>query len=124
MTIKSYKELHMWQKGIDVTTRIYVLTSSFPKNESYGITDQMRRAACSICANIAEGWTRGKRDSVMHYLDMANGSIAELETFLVISHKLNYLSTAQKTEIDNELLTIGKMINKMKAHLKTKPKNS
>lgn len=120
MTITNYKELHIWQRGIDLAEKVYQITEAFPKREMYGMTNQMRRASYSIPTNIAEGWTRGKRDSVIHYLDIASGSISELETFIILSNKFKFLSEENKVELEKDLKELGKMIYRLKIHLSKK----
>ena len=78
--MKSYKELIVWQKGIQLVTTMYAVTSSFPKTEQFGLTSQIRRASISIPANIAEGYTRGHRAEYVQFLRIAFSSGAELET--------------------------------------------
>ena len=92
MIIKNFKELEIWKRSMNLALKIYQTTRKFPKSEMFGITDQMRRASCSVPSNIAEGWTRSTNPSKIHFLDMANSSLSELETFSMICEKLNYLN--------------------------------
>ena len=80
MEIKSYRDLRVWQAGMDLVVRVYRLTQGFPTHELYGLTSQMRRAAVSIPSNIAEGHTRESSKEYLHHLSIAQGSLAELET--------------------------------------------
>ena len=89
--IKSHKDLRVWQESIDLVTEIYRLTESYPKEEVYGLTSQMRRAAVSIPSNIAEGAGRNSSKEFVQFLHIALGSIAELETQLIISQKLGFV---------------------------------
>ena len=88
--IKSFRDLNIWQKGIDLVKDIYKETQHFPKEEVYGLTNQLRRAAISIPSNIAEGHIRQHRAEFRQFLSVALGSLAELETQLIISRELNY----------------------------------
>ena len=88
MSLQSYKQLIVWQKSIELVKEIYRVTEEFPKNELYGITSQMRRAAVSIPSNIAEGYKRNGRQEYIHFLNISEGSAAELETQLIISKDL------------------------------------
>ena len=87
-SIRSYRELKVWQESMDLSVRIYEITSRFPPEEKYGLTSQMRRAAVSISANIAEGQARRTTGEFLHLLGIARGSLAELETFLALSERL------------------------------------
>lgn len=96
--IKNYRDLEVWQKSIQLVKKIYLLTKSFPQDEIYGLINQMRRAAVSIASNIAEGKTRHTKNEYIQFLYISLGSIAELETQIVISRELNYID--KKTEQD------------------------
>lgn len=93
--IKSYRDLHIWQEGIQLVDTIYKLTSEFPREESYGLTSQMRRAAVSVPANIAEGYARNHTGELRQFLYVALGSLAELETHSVIAQRQGFLTTQQ-----------------------------
>ncbi len=91
MGIKSFKELEIWQKGIDLAKRIYQLTKEFPKEEQFGLVQQMRRSAISVPANIAEGWNRTNKE-FYYFLNVSLGSLRELETYLILSKRIGFLS--------------------------------
>src|SRR3989338_9012219 len=91
-TIKSHKDLLVWQKSLDLVENVYLLTEKFPQRELYGLSAQMRRAAVSISSNIAEGRSRGTRKDFTHFLHMAFGSASELETQLMIAKRLSLAS--------------------------------
>lgn len=110
--MKSYKELIVWQKSVELCVLVYKTTESFPKSELYGITNQLRRSAVSIPSNIAEGQMRGHKEFVQ-FLKIAYGSGAELETQLIISLKTNLLSQADFNKIYNLLEEVMKMLNKL-----------
>jgi len=109
MKIRSYKDFEVWKKSIDIVTKIYKVTNSFPKDEIYSLVSQLRRSAVSIPSNIAEGWGRNKTKEYIQFLRIARGSLLELETQLIISNNLSYLN---KQNMDNFLIKI-KEINKM-----------
>jgi len=116
--IVSYKDLIVWQKSMDLVTKIYFLTEKFPKTELYGIVSQMRRCAISIPSNIAEGKQRGTKKDYRHFLIMAFGSGAELETQLEISRRLNFSKEEECIPIFALLNEIVRMLNKLISTLK------
>lgn len=109
--MSNYKELLIWQKSIQLVTDIYKLTKTFPKEELYGLASQMQRAVVSIPSNIAEGNDRNSRKEFSQFLRIARGSLAELETQIIISEKLEYTNERQITPILNNCYEIGRMIN-------------
>ena len=96
--IRSHRDLLVWQKGMDMTEATYRLTASFPKEEMYGLVSQMRRCSVSIPSNIAEGFGRDNTGSFVQHLRIAQGSLKELETQLMISVRVG-LCTSAATEI-------------------------
>ena len=109
MTIKSYKELFVWQRAIELVKEIYSITKSFPKDELYGLTSQMRRATISIPSNIAEGYQRKNRKEYLQFLRIAYGSAAELETQLIISKEM--YSNISFSKAESLLNEIHRMLN-------------
>ena len=91
MSVQSYRELIVWQKAIDLVVAIYRITQSFPREEAFGLTSQLRRAAVSIPSNIAEGQGRRSAKEFQRFLDIARGSLQEVETQLLIANRLHYL---------------------------------
>jgi four helix bundle protein len=87
-TVKSFKDLIVWQRSIDLTMEIYRLTRGFPREEMFGLTSQLRRAAISIASNIAEGQSRGTTGEFIQFLGIARGSNAEIDTQLIIASEL------------------------------------
>ena len=107
-----YKNLEVWKKSIELVKEVYVITKSYPNDEKFGIVSQMRRAAVSIPSNIAEGSTRYSDKDSSRFIDIAIGSIAELETQLIISKELGFVG-----EIDTLMERI-KQINALALGLK------
>lgn len=97
--MSSYRELDVWKKSFRVTALIYEATKSFPKEEMYGLTSQIRRAAISLPSNIAEGSKRGTNKDFCQFLRIAQGSGAELETQLLLAQQLGYLSESNLAPI-------------------------
>ena len=104
--VKSFRDLLIWQKGVELVKDIYSLTAGFPRNEIYGLSSQMQKAAVSVPSNIAEGFRRSHKKEYAQFLSIALGSLGELETQVEISKKLGYLgeSVYQKTITDIEIL--------------------
>jgi four helix bundle protein len=107
--IKNFKDLKVWQKGIEIVKDIYTVTEKFPNKELYGLTSQMRRAAVSIPSNIAEGFKRYHNREYKQFLFVALGSCAELETQLIISKELNYINKKDTERIVEKLDHLSKM---------------
>nr|WP_114985678.1 four helix bundle protein [Cyclonatronum proteinivorum] len=110
-SLKSYRELTVWKKSIDLSIQIYRLTSSFPTEEKFGIISQMRRAATSIPANIAEGQARRTTGEFLQSLGIARGSLAELEIFLIISERLQLATATDCNSLLRDCEEISKMLN-------------
>jgi four helix bundle protein len=114
---KSFRELEVWKMSIDLTAFIYELTSEFPKQEIYGLTSQMRRAAVSIASNIAEGSARGTRKDFRQFVKQAEGSNCELQTQLTISKRLGFGHLAKLSSAETLSIEIGKMLGGLSAYL-------
>jgi four helix bundle protein len=95
MTIQSFRDLKVWQRAMDLTLALYKLTQTFPREEIYGLTSQLRRAGVSVASNIAEGFGRRSRSDYRSYLCMARGSVLEIQTQLEIARQLGYGDPAQ-----------------------------
>ena len=110
--IQSYKDLLIWQKGIEITDKVYLLTKSFPNEEIYSLTNQIKRATVSIPSNIAEGFGRNSTKSYVNFLKISRGSLYELETQLIIAEKQNFISDLDLLQSIIDLISEeGKMIN-------------
>ncbi len=111
MAVKSYKELIVWQKAVDLVIAIYRSSVAFPKEEVYGLRQQLRRAAVSIPSNIAEGQCRTTTKDFLHFLAIARGSLAEVETQVLIAQRLDYFSTEQTIELFNATNEVGRLLS-------------
>jgi len=108
--VRRYRDLRVWQHGVDLSVKLYQLTEDFPSHEIYGLVSQIRRASVSIPSNIAEGFGRSSAEFA-RYLKIALGSLAELETQLEIALRVAYLSPEAKAELDREVTALGKQLN-------------
>lgn len=107
--MKSHKDLEVWKRSVELVVTVYELTKSFPKEELYGLTNQIRRSAVSIPSNIAEGAARNHKKEFIQFLYIALGSISELETHIIICEKISYLDSNTSTKIQNELTELKNM---------------
>ena len=108
--MRPQEKLDVWNRSLDLVVRIYKATEVFPTHERYGLTSQIRRAAVSIPANIAEGAARRSSKEFAHFLSNAQGSASELETELLIAERLGYWGSRGYTEMRDELDSIGRML--------------
>lgn len=99
----NYKELKIWQRSVNLATTVYAITQSFPKTEQYGLVQQIRRAVVSISSNIAEGAGRKTNKEFGYFLNIAYGSLYELETQLIISTNLGYLEQEKNSKLEIEI---------------------
>jgi len=118
MKIRDFKDLIVWQKAIDMVKEIYLVTQSFPKDELYGLTSQMRRAAVSVPSNIAEGQARSSTAEFLRFISYSQGSLSELETQIIIAVKLNFISK-DLTRVSEDLnIECQKMLKSLEKKLK------
>lgn len=110
MSIQSYKDLHVWKAGVQLVTDVYRVTAGFPKSESFGLSNQIQRSAVSIPSNIAEGHSRASNKEFHHFLSIAQGSLAELETQLIIAENLGYVASEAIQAMLQSCDVIGKQI--------------
>lgn len=108
--MKTYKELGVWRKSVDLTEEVYSITRHFPHEEKFGLTSQIRRATVSIPANIAEGWGRGTTREDLKFLLISRASLMELETHGIISARLGYLSKEEFAGLETRIDEIGRML--------------
>ncbi|MBW3632925.1 MAG: four helix bundle protein [Chloroflexi bacterium] len=97
MAVQSFRDLRVWQAGVELVVGVYELTQMFPKSEVYGLSSQLQRAAVSVPANIAEGHTRSSLKEYLHFLSIARSSLAEIETYLELVQRLSY-TTPERTQ--------------------------
>ncbi|MGC2108092.1 MAG: four helix bundle protein [Candidatus Korobacteraceae bacterium] len=110
-SLSSYRELIVWQKAIELVTEVYSVTRGFPREETYGLTAQMRRCAVSVPSNIAEGQGRATRGEFILFLSHARGSLFELETQLIIAGKLDYLNLEMTQQVHAKLTEVARILN-------------
>ena len=103
------RDLKVWQIALDLTETLYRITADWPKHEQFGLTSQVRRASVSVPANIAEGAGRRTPGEFMHFVGIARGSLAELETLLLIARRLGYIEEAPHRAIMDDLFELGRM---------------
>jgi four helix bundle protein len=118
--IGSYRDLLVWQKGINLVKSIYQITAAFPDEERFGLTAQMRRAAVSIPSNIAEGQARHTTREFVLGISHAEGSLAELDTHLVIAIELRYCTLADSQTSFDSVTELRKMLNSLRRKLQEK----
>ena len=108
--VRSYRDLRVWQHGMDLVVECYQATQRFPKSELYGLVSQMRRAAVSIPSNIAEGHGRSHTGQYVQHISIANGSLMELETQILIAARLNFLNREESRDFLSRTADLGRMI--------------
>ncbi|MDE3016719.1 MAG: four helix bundle protein [Pseudomonadota bacterium] len=118
---KSYEDLRVWQKAIELTTRLYVIVKHFPKDEVYGLTSQLKRSCVSISANISGGRGRNTIGEFLQFLGYASGSRAEMHTLLIIAKNVGVSSAEDFSDLLKDLAEIGKMLSGLKKSLAAKP---
>ena len=109
-SVKSYRDLRVWQHAMDIAEDIYRLTREFPKEEMFTMVSQMRRAAASIAANIAEGYGRDSSRSYAHFLRVSQGSLKELETHLLLSARVELASSSRVKPVLEKCDVLGRML--------------
>lgn len=122
--MKSYQDLIVWQKSLELVKIVYQVTEKFPPKEMFGITSQMRRAAVAIPSNIAEGFSRRNSGEKVQFLNIASGSGAELEAQSIISLELRFLTRKDFNELSFKLIEIMKMINSLSRKVKERGNSS
>lgn len=120
MKVSNYKDLKVWQLSIDIAEQVYYLTQGFPKQEIYGLTSQLQRAAVSIPSNLAEGHTRDSTKEFLHFISIALDSLAELETQLILAQRFKYLNTNDLTTMFVKTEAAGKVLRGLQRTLKAK----
>ena len=116
---ESYRDLIAWRKAMELVTEVYRVTRVFPRDELYGLTNQLRRAAVSVPSNIAEGQARFSRKEFHHFLSRARGSLVEIETQLTIAQNLSYLNPQQTQPLLDKAAELGRVLNGLIASIKS-----
>ncbi|MBO6185075.1 MAG: four helix bundle protein [Chryseobacterium sp.] len=118
--MKTHKDLDVWKLSVDLVTLVYKLTANFPKDEIFGLTNQIRRASVSIPSNIAAGAARNSTKEFIHFLHISLGSQQEIDTQFLIAKNLKYITEEQYIEINLKMETVGKLLNGLIKYLKSK----
>lgn len=115
---RNHRDLLVWQEAVELTVLAYRVTQSFPKTELYGLTSQIRRAAASVAANIAEGAARSGTVELLRFLSIASGSLSEVDTHVEIAVRLGYIS--RRDELDARINRVFRLLTGLTASLKSK----
>lgn len=108
--VRSFRDLRVWSSGIDLVAAVYDLTRTFPKHEVYGLAGQMQRAAVSVPANIAEGHSRNNLREYVHFVGIARGSLAEVETYIEVASRLGYASSEQSAILRQQAAGVSRQL--------------
>jgi four helix bundle protein len=117
---RAHKDLDVWKEAVALATLVYRITDSFPKSEIYGITSQMRRASVSISSNIAEGAARFSQKEFLQFLNIAGGSLSELDTQVEIARQLGYLGINELPEVESKIFTVSKLLSGLISNIRKK----
>jgi four helix bundle protein len=112
--ISHFRDLRVWQRGMEIVEGVYRLTGGFPKSELYGLTGQVRRAAVSIPSNIAEGHTRESTKEYLNHISIAQGSLAEVQTQLEIGLRLGYIGSSELRPVLEQSAVLGKQLHALR----------
>jgi four helix bundle protein len=116
--IRSYRDLVVWQRAMGLVSECYQLSKELPSDERYGLTSQIRRAAVSVPANIAEGNARRGPKEYLHHVSIAQGSLAELETELMLAEDLGYVSSKEVATVLDQAADVGRLLSRLEASLR------
>ena len=120
MEVRSYRDLNVWHMGMDLVCLVYEIAVHFPKSEAFALTNQIQRAVVSVPSNIAEGHARDSRLEFLHFLSIGLGSLAEVETQLIIANRLKYVDSETVEPVLSKCGELGKMIRALQKALKAK----
>ena len=120
MQVNSYRDLRVWQQAMDLVEECYQLTKKLPSTKIYGLVSQIQRAAVSIPANIAEGKGRANLGEYLYHLSVANGSLMELETHILIADRLSYLKPSEVQLVLSLTQEVGRKLNRLRQRLREK----
>ena len=115
---RPHRKLDVWKKSLLFAKKVYLITSKYPSSEIYGLVSQMRRATISVPSNLAEGAARRSKKEFLYFINIAQGSLSELDTQIELSMMLNYVSKEEYDELMEELKTISKMLFGLSRSLK------
>ncbi len=115
--VKSYRDLEVWQSGMDLATECYRLAKVFPKSEEFRITSQLLRASASVPANLAEGWSRATHKEFARYVSIARGSLAEVETFLLLAIRTGLVTECEAEQAMKFTAKLGRQLNALRSQL-------
>ncbi|HEX05122.1 MAG TPA: four helix bundle protein [Bacteroidetes bacterium] len=119
-SLKNYQDLEVWKKSIELAEKVYRLSEKFPNEEKFSMTNQLRRAVVSVAANIAEGAERQGTKEFLQFLSVASGSLAEVETFLILATRLKMVKKQETEPILEYTAIVGRMLNGLKRSLHSK----
>ncbi len=122
MYVRPHKRLDVWKESVKLSIDIYKITERFPKTEAYGLTSQIRRAAVSVPANIAEGAARKSSKEFIAYLYISGGSLSELDTLIEIAYQLDYFTVDERTTLDRQIESIDSKLCGLITHLASRIK--
>lgn len=123
MPVRSYRDLRVWQHSVELVVSCYQVSKQLPADERFGLVSQVRRAAVSVPANVAEGHGREHLGEYIHHLSIANGSLMELETHLIISERLGYLTADTVASVLVRTADVGRMLAVLIRKLSAKPRH-
>jgi four helix bundle protein len=121
--VRWYRDLIVWEKAMTLAESVYRATLQLPKEETYGLISQMRRAAVSIAGNIAEGHSRSSRGEFLQFIGHARGSLSELETQTILATRLGFLSPDAEQQLMNGSAEVGRLLNGLRDSLKRQPES-
>ena len=111
--LKSYKDLLVWQRAVDISVEVYAISASFPKEEVFGLPNQIRRATNSISLNIAEGYSRNSAKAYLNFLNIAQGSLFELESGIILAERLQFAESESLIKLFNLITEESKMLRSL-----------
>jgi four helix bundle protein len=114
----NYKKLTVWQKSVDLAVEMYTLTKKFPPEEKFGLVSQIRKCVISISSNIAEGAGRNTNGEFIQFIGISEGSVNELETQIIISERLGFITATELIKTEDSIIEIRKMLFSLKKSLK------
>ena len=119
--VRSYRDLQVWQRAMDLAVGTYEITKSYPREELFGLTSQSRRAAASIAANIAEGYGRATKASYLSFLRIARGSLKELETHLILAERVGLTASETVRPLLEKTDELGRLLHGLIARVQSQP---